>query len=476
VNNVCTKLRSNPKSVANFDVREVHTNTNTSLWSRLTASSEQTETLSQLREVTLQNEQIIRVQQNIIKNLNAPPPKPPKFIDRRPPLKEEVEAKARELNRSVAETETMMTEGMGDVPSGGRGPLLDAQEKVLDAQEKILTDLKSVSSEPETNSLLNKIQERLQRIRDYFRRSPSQAPVIDTGVQDVVNEAEQHGRMNKNVFDYSDAILSSKKLWMIGGGAALAVVIAGGVSGIVAASRDTASKDDTYQMEFQNVAGIDAPTRRGAARRQYFGLDPRLKVVTAMLVLRMRDMCTAADKEVNWDDVQAMLNQCILLRKKTDDVDFMSSVTSKEYGSSPDKDAYLKKWFHDLIHQHDTDVEKTTRMFGKELDALVDICTESVTSTENAYLDFFYGKVHQSLTIIDMSMIRFPTPEVPYIKVYRLRCNSSFDGLCGMFAGGSSHTSALRVELNTRTYEPNDGIVVTPDVIARLDAEMMKIL
>lgn len=268
----------------------------------------------------------------------------------------------------------------------------------------------------------------------------------------------------------------SKKMMMIGGGTALAFMIAGGVSGIVAASRDTSSRDDTYQMEFQNVAGIDAPMQRGEARRQYFELDQRLKVVTAMLVIRMRDMCASTDKEVNWDDVQAMLNQSILLRKKADDVDFISSVTSNDYDSAPDKDAYLKKWFHDLIHQHDTDVEKTTRMFGKELDSLVDICTESVISTENTYLDLFYGKVHNSLTIIDMSMIRFPTTEVPYIKVYRLRCKSSFDGLCGMFAGGSSYNSGLKVELSTRMYEPNDSIVVTPDVSACLDAEMMRIL
>lgn len=195
-------------------------------------------------------------------------------------------------------------------------------------------------------------------------------------------------------------------------------------------------------LEFQNII----------APGEYDQItDDRLKLVTATAALGIRRMWDSST-DVTWERLEQVMNECVVLEKGVDStVNKMETKTLKDLEGVDDKPAYLKEWFRDLIRQADSDVYEAMRLNDDQLDGVINLALKDVDV--HGFWSVFASSVHARDDILDIGMIRFPTEEHPYVKLYRIRVSSRADGVRVLFFGGGMEAS-VSVEFTSREYHP----------------------
>ena len=179
--------------------------------------------------------------------------------------------------------------------------------------------------------------------------------------------------------------------------------------------------------------------------------DARLRFVTATAALEIKRMCESRT-DVTWVDLEKIMNECIMLEKGDDStVNKMETKTLEDLEYVDDKSGYLKAWFGDLIKQADADVYEAMRLNGDEIDHVVNLALKDVNV--HGFWSLFASSISAREDILDIGMIRFPTEEHPYVKLYRIRVSSRADGNRVLFFGGEME-ACVSVELTSRKYYP----------------------
>jgi hypothetical protein len=211
----------------------------------------------------------------------------------------------------------------------------------------------------------------------------------------------------------------------------------------IASLVNTDRSDGHKVLEFQNII----------APEEYNKItDDRLRFVTATAALKIKRMCDSSTG-VTWEQLEKVMNECVILERGGDStVDKMETKTLKNLEDvDGDKSEYIKLWFRDLIRQADPDVYEAMRLNGCEIDRVIKLALKDVGVHD--FWSLFANKIYAREDILDIGMIRFPTEEHPYMKLYRVRVSSRADGARILFFGGGME-ACVSIELTSRKYYP----------------------
>jgi len=210
--------------------------------------------------------------------------------------------------------------------------------------------------------------------------------------------------------------------------------------------------NDHKVLEFQNII---APGEYNKIK------DELLKFATATAALEIKKRCASCEN-ITWDNLEKIMNECVVLEKgRSSTVNEMKTKTLKDLEDVEDKVGYLKLWFRNLIERADSDVYDAMRLGSDEIDSVMSLVLKdvgvhgdfSVSGICKGFLSLFANSIHAKKDILDIGMLRFPTEDRPYVKLYRIRLSSRADGDRVLFIGGDMKVSAS-VELTSRKYYP----------------------
>jgi len=109
------------------------------------------------------------------------------------------------------------------------------------------------------------------------------------------------------------------------------------VSSIVKASRSVQMSGKTRVMPFNNITS-------GIYNKD---IDDRLKFVTALVSIQLRQLCNTGG-DVSWDTLQAMMLQCPVLEPDQNKTDAQETFSGKF------SETNVSTWFYDVVKKHDT--------------------------------------------------------------------------------------------------------------------------
>lgn len=208
------------------------------------------------------------------------------------------------------------------------------------------------------------------------------------------------------------------------------------------------SKGTTYEhkvLEFQNII---APGEYNKI------VDERLRFVTAIAALEIRRMCDSSTNSTNitWEQLEKVMNECIMLEKSDDStVNKFESKTFSEIKDASDKVGYLKEWIRNLVLQADSDVYDAMRLTDDDLDSVLRLVLKD-TGIHDGWT-FFVNSHDIERDLLDIGMIRFPTDDRPYVKLYRILVRVRAKNSRILFLEGGKHATTS-VEFTSRKYYP----------------------
>jgi len=183
-------------------------------------------------------------------------------------------------------------------------------------------------------------------------------------------------------------------------------------------------------------------------------LDDALKVFIA--VINKKILQIPANQR-SWDTIQALFLKDVLSTPKGDPVvvtppDYTKNDTNwfKVDGSPDPKivDEVLRWWANKAVP--DEDIRKDTKINIKELANIVAWTGATVTN----FWNFFAKSEYHSKTVLDIGVLRYPSPNEPYFKVYRLQVTAFSD--CTRILGYQKDTNGITSNLTYRSFLPND--------------------
>jgi len=209
------------------------------------------------------------------------------------------------------------------------------------------------------------------------------------------------------------------------------------VSSIVKASRSVQMSGKTRVMPFNNITS-------GIYNKD---IDDRLKFVTALVSIQLRQLCNTGG-DVSWDTLQAMMLQCPVLEPDQNKTDAQETFSGKF------SETNVSTWFYDFVKKHDNDVFDAARIHSQEIN-------EVIQFVGNHSVDFhvFSETVSDSSDLLDIGMIRFPTKKDPYVKLYRLQLRGTFSGNRFMMVITNGEERILTATVSSRKYYPRDELL-----------------
>jgi len=183
-------------------------------------------------------------------------------------------------------------------------------------------------------------------------------------------------------------------------------------------------------------------------------LDDALKVFIAVINRRILQI---PENQRSWDTIQALFLKEVISTPKGDPVvitppDYTKNDTHwfKTDGSPDSKtvDEVLKWWATKAVP--DEDIRKDTKINIKELANIVAWTGATVTN----FWDFWSKTEYHSKTVLDVGVLRYPNPNEPYFKVYRLQVTAFSD--CTRHGFYQDDTNGITSNLTYRCFLPND--------------------
>jgi hypothetical protein len=213
------------------------------------------------------------------------------------------------------------------------------------------------------------------------------------------------------------------------------------VSNIVKSIRDTKTSAQKKVLPFNTIP-------LGTYNKD---IDTRLKFVTAIVALQLKDLY-ASDEDISWEMMQSALKQCLVLEEDENKIETRDTFT----GDFSEEDN-VKSWLYGFLNKHDSDVHDAARIHDAEITEVIDFIVNKSVELDT-FLDYFSASETNSFDLIDIGMIRFPTENNPYVKLYRLQLSGTFVGSKYMMIFGKKERT-FTASVNSRKYYPREELL-----------------
>ena len=221
-----------------------------------------------------------------------------------------------------------------------------------------------------------------------------------------------------------------------------------------ALSSNVRENSGTQQSYSLRVLPFDAVLSKGIYDKYD---DDRLKFITATVSNKMKDLCDDAGKDISWDRLQVIMLQNAALQEKNKRYDKRNFYFLD--GKAKVSNDEMKKRINTYVKECDTDVFDAVRIHDPEI-------TEVIQFVANQSVEFgiLPKSVSNSMSLLDIGMIRFPTKDNPYVKLYRFQLTGTFSGSRFMMVQDTEER-ILTVTVDSCEYYPNY------DLLQRIDPE-----
>ena len=226
-----------------------------------------------------------------------------------------------------------------------------------------------------------------------------------------------------------------------------AVIMYAAVSAIVKASSPTQKSCSLRVLPFHDVLSKDTYTYDK-------GIDNRLKFITADVSNKLKDEY-AARGDISWDTLQGFLLQNTALRHG-------EPVHAEKPFAGKFTEPEMKTWLNKVVKECDTEISDALRINDPQI-------TEVIQFVANQSVGFSIlpKSVSNSTSLLDIGMIRFPTKDNPYVKLYRLQLTGAFSGSSHIMPSGGDETRVLTATVDSCNYYPNDIVLqrINPEYV-----------
>ena len=188
-------------------------------------------------------------------------------------------------------------------------------------------------------------------------------------------------------------------------------------------------------------------------------IDERLKFITATVSNTVKDVCDAGG-DITWVTLQGILSRHPALRQenKKHNAAFFPNPSPGKAKVSNDE---MKKRINTYVQELDTDVFDAVRIHDPQI-------TEVIQFVANQSVGFSIlpKSVSNSASLLDIGMIRFPTKDNPYVKLYRFQLTGAFSGSIYMMVPDAEER-ILTVTVDSCEYHPNDDLLqrINPEYV-----------
>ena len=185
-------------------------------------------------------------------------------------------------------------------------------------------------------------------------------------------------------------------------------------------------------------------------------IDARLKFIAAEVSNTVKDVCDAGG-DISWDTLQGILLQHPVLQSG-------ETTHRQETFAGEFTEPKVKTWLHEFVTEYDTDVYDAVRIHDDEI-------TEVIRFVANQ-------SVSNSASLLDIGMIRFPTKDNPYVKLYRIQLTGAFSGSSHIMPSGGDETRVLTATVDSCNYYPNDIVLqrINPEYVDKTIARFEDML
>ena len=123
----------------------------------------------------------------------------------------------------------------------------------------------------------------------------------------------------------------------------------------------------------------------------------------------------------------------------------------------------MSSWLYNFINKHDCDVFDAARIHNPEIRQVIQFVGD-----QSVEFNVFSKAVSNSTDLIDIGMIRFPTKQDPYVKLYRLQLKGKFVGKRFMMIFTSGEERSITANISSLKYYPRD------ELLQRIQSENVK--
>ena len=232
-------------------------------------------------------------------------------------------------------------------------------------------------------------------------------------------------------------------------------------SAIVRAKSETQRSDHSRAKPFQNVIPKEIEYNPNS--------DRWLNFITASVSLQLRDETCTHEEGISWTRLTQILQQAPELKNASG----QSKSVIQTYNLANSDHAKVMEWLHNVITGCDEELTEFMRFNDTDITEVIQfVMNQSVGFT------FFSNSVSKSTSVLDIGLIRFPTKELPYLKLYRIQLSGTFSGSgFTMFFSGAEER-ILTVNVKSCEYHPNNIILqrINPEYVDKTIARFEDML
>ncbi|EJD46518.1 hypothetical protein AURDEDRAFT_164346 [Auricularia subglabra TFB-10046 SS5] len=210
------------------------------------------------------------------------------------------------------------------------------------------------------------------------------------------------------------------------------------------------SPASVYMLECDQIA----PSYGVLAAGSVIGMDVNLKVAIAATARALQNI---PPQGRTWTAIMGTLTQCSVLDPCPDSdinrADCYYADRTNWFKKSENYDAVVKEvqaWFTKLIV--DPDILKLRS--AVDLKVVSSIVAHAGNVAEGLCL---YKKEKREKTLLDVGMVRYPDPEHPFIKVYRIELRAWYDSR--VVLGRARDQNGIVGEFSARTFKPRNSVI-----------------
>ena len=199
-------------------------------------------------------------------------------------------------------------------------------------------------------------------------------------------------------------------------------------------------------MPFQNISKTDIKYDTSA--------DTWLKYLTATVSLQLRDLCKSQrEGYIPWIMLRGILLQHPALQPRE------TAYGEKTYAGEF-TEPKVKDWLDKFVTECDKEVSDAARLHDPEITEVI-----RFVANQSTWFSIIPKSVSNSTSLLDIGMIRFPTKDNPYVKLYRLQLTGAFSGSSHIMPSGGDETRVLTATVDSCSYYPN------VDILQRINPE-----
>ncbi|KAL2270014.1 hypothetical protein VTJ83DRAFT_2198 [Remersonia thermophila] len=184
-------------------------------------------------------------------------------------------------------------------------------------------------------------------------------------------------------------------------------------------------------------------------------MDEHLKI---MIAAALKAIAAIPPQERSWERVIGAMTQSPLLEPKDDGISradklIKSGTNVFKIDGSPDQGIVreVKSWFTSLIN--DEDVLNSTQI---DIGVLADIVAQTGATVDHAETILYKHERHEK-TLVDIGVLRFPDPENPFFKVYRIQLEAWSSSARILFV--QEDQNGISGQYNVRRFQPRSSVI-----------------